>query len=575
MITKLIPLVLKPVFCGISNRWKIYSNSKSDIWRDTLILGFSGVMFLLIYRITLWALNTLQENSHLASLPLIHPLSAILMILFFMLLTSNIVAGLAFLYFSEDLELLLSTPISKLSLFIGKGLQIFIFSSWMPFIFLFPFLIAFGVHYQLKFEFFLMIPVILIPYFIIPTALGIVIATLVSILLPARRIKIAKISIFFVIIILAYTIISLLKNLFSSLNSVTDISRLLRIFTAPTTFWIPSRWTANIFESLLTPLEYSVYPDYILLFSTSIASVALAHLIIELFHQSAYSASKIEPHSTKSMLPTLTLLLNFIFRFTKQNTRAVLKKEFLTTVRETSHLFEAIMLSGIGLLYLYNLQFLSALKNVSAEDSFSWITTLFLLNTSMNAFLITAICTRFVFPSIAREGRSFWIILSSPMTTFEILRTKRLGWMFPVSFIGLIFATISAVQVGYSTEAVLLSVLFTILVCYNIVSAAIGFGAAFALQNSDHPTQVTGGIGSFLFMLYSCCLILLNMIPTWYLLNKANEYQTGSFSENFAESVFDITIFVAITITIIVANLIIPRFSLKIGCNALEKLRTN
>jgi hypothetical protein len=68
-------------------------------------------------------------------------------------------------------------------------------------------------------------------------------------------------------------------------------------------------------------------------------------------------------------------------------------------------------------------------------------------------------------------------------------------------------------------------------ICISIVAAAIGFGAMHSLRGeSDHPSQVSGGLGSFVFMIFSVMVIFINLIPICLITTIANLQEDVPFS---------------------------------------------
>jgi ABC-2 type transport system permease protein len=514
---KFIPLLLKPTVLGFRNRWSSTHRSNYERGRDAVLLSFSILMFIGIFQLTLWSLGQMGEMPALATLPTLQPLAVALMLLSFMLLTSNLAAALVLMYLSKDLDCIVASPLSVSRLFFNKFLHVCIVSSWMPFLFLIPLLLAFGYNFGSGLEFYVAIPFVLIPYMMIPTALGILAATLISIVLPARRTAMARFIFVCIAIAVGTSIIYLLKTAFSAITSPTEVTRMIRVFTLPSTNWIPSRWAASLFDNLINRSQHSVWTELSLLYSTALWTSCLAYISVELFYPLAYSNTQVEPDGKTNHSPSFDRLCKRLVAPLSRPYRAMLLKEFKSVIRDVSHLFEVIMLGGMCGIYLLNLQSFTVLDNVPVAHRNSWIATIFLLNIAMNAFVITALCTRFVFPSMSREGSAYWIVATAPISRRTLLLTKRTCWLIPVSFMGVGFVLLSTILLKLPITLVIITCCSSFLICYGVVSGAVGLGSAFALTDAEHPSQVTGGIGSFLFMLFACLLIFVNLMPVWIL----------------------------------------------------------
>ena len=176
------------------------------------------------------------------------------------------------------------------------------------------------------------------------------------------------------------------------------------------------------------------------------------------------------------------------------------------------------MLTGIATVYVYNLRLVSALDQLPAESVLWWRGLLFLINICLGAFVSTAICTRFIFPSVSIEGRAFWILRAAPLDLAALLQLKFKSWIGPVTLINAAVFTLGAYAIGAQIGVVILSFYLSICMAYGIVGLALGLGALFSDFSIESPSQLAAGLGSLTFMLSSTLLIFLSVAPLWGLL---------------------------------------------------------
>ena len=99
---------------------------------------------------------------------------------------SNVVTALSNYYLSDDLELLLSMPISKVNFFFARFIETFAQSSWMVLSLAVPIFISYGIVYGQGLSYYVLLAVVISSFSIIPTALGVGLASVLVSVFPAR-----------------------------------------------------------------------------------------------------------------------------------------------------------------------------------------------------------------------------------------------------------------------------------------------------------------------------------------------------------------------------------------------------
>lgn len=523
MTNRYIPLLIRPNLQAFVNRWSDRTRSNFERGRDLILIFLSLFVGTVIYVVTKFSIEKMHETPGLTYLPPLHPLSVSLMLLLFMLITSNVASSFIFLFLAKDLDRVMASPISPLKIFMSKFSHIVIISSWMPFVFLLPFLVAFGIHYTAPFYFYLISPFILLPFFIIPAAIGLSLATIVSLILPARRNRIARILFGLLVISMIYGLFSLFKSAFMDESSSIQLTRAIRMFTMPATQWFPSRWVASIFNIILSKKNDSILPEVLLLYSSAIWTVTFSYILIELLLPRAYSNTQIESAAKSINRYSTNRLLLRLLSPLPPLVRQTFLREIRVIVRDVGYLFEVLMLLSLSAIYMANLKSYLVIDKIPLAERASWAFQIFLMNITMNAFIMTSLCVRFVFPSISREGEAFWILTTSPVSRKKILMLKFQCWLVPVIIISEIFLLISASLLKIPWPMLIMYGVSCMGICISIVAAAIGFGAMHSLRGeSDHPSQVSGGLGSFVFMIFSVLIIFINLIPICIITTIAN-----------------------------------------------------
>lgn len=509
----MIPILLKPKLLGIANRWKRQVSRRSKIVQDLVIIAFCIGLMILIYTGAHDVLVRTRFASKLIYLPASQPLSLILLPLFAMLLFSNCVIAIGSLFLGSDLELLLSSPLTPLRFFYGKFCYIMFNSSWMPFMFMAPVLLAFGITYHAPLSYYAIWPLLLIPYFLIPSALAMFVAVVFTIIIPANRTKEILLLCLLLILFGVYQLIDILGLSGRNISNFEEIVRLVSLFSMSNLYWLPSNWVASCLKQLLEPDGSSWLAEVLLLYCCTAMLISLAYMSLEKLHGQAYSKARNIKQKVKLSGQNLRNHLNFLLPSLAPPKQALLTKEYRMLVREVTQVVQLSLLLVLCLIYIYNLRIFGTVEALPEDIRADWKNFFFIGNVAMGAFIATAICTRFVFPSVSLEGRAYWLLVSGPMDIAELIKTKFWFWFTPISIVSAAFFAAGAYIIGASPFLIGVNVVSAMIICYGIVGLGIGLGALFADFDWEHSTELAASFGSFIYMLLSIFLILCSIVP--------------------------------------------------------------
>ncbi|MBP9837804.1 MAG: hypothetical protein KBC84_03735 [Proteobacteria bacterium] len=514
-----IPILLKPKYLSACNYFK-----KNDDWqskfRDFVIFTFAISIMLGIHYGGIWVLH---KGSTEKSYIFFHPsllFGLMFVYLFALIVFSNISTALTSIYSSNDLDLVLSSPIKKSKFFIGKFVDISFSSSWITFIFVLPAIFAVARFYQASVSYYLWSLVLLIPYFGIATALGIVVSTLyVRYVLPCLT-KIVR-QILVLIIIIGFILISAKIYQSSTFNfsSSEDILKLISFLNVPNVIWLPSHWLSTALSNKLVSPQFSLLPYFGLLYSTFFSFFCLALLLINLLHFEAYSSST----NAKTLLQVNSgnsqRFFEKLFWFVSPQSRSLIVKDIKSLSRDSSQQMQLLMIGGIFLVYFYNYRLLHGLESQLGNNSNSWWKNfIFLINGYIETFVITAISLRFVFQSVSLEGSVFWVLQSSPLSTRKFLELKFNFWFYILSAVlGVVFG-LGAYLSTFSILMFFVKLILTVVTSYGVVGLAIGLGAYYSNFSWEHSSQLIASFGSLVFMLSSVLLVSLDLIVVSFIL---------------------------------------------------------
>ncbi len=513
LLASLFPLLLRPKVLALKNHARGNYNLRTQFGRDIVLAIFSVGIVYAIFKGTTSALLAIRANSALAYLHPSLPLNMLLLMLLLMLFLSNMVAAVGSFYNSRDLELLLASPIKPFTFFWGRFCDVLLSSSWMAAIFAVPALMAFGQVYHAGFAYYAILPAALIPYFVIPSSLSIIAVTIMARVIPIARTREIVLMILLLCVALVYMTLRMLAPTAATFNDINELLKVFAIISLPQMSWIPSHWAGVATAELLESSGKNVWTYLAPLFGFALTCVSVAHLTVRFFHAEAFTKSRnnrvsVCVNSKRSQERVLSIMhpINSVYR-------ALLVKEIRMFTRDIAQAIQFLLLLGLCLIYLYNFRMLHAIEGLPSATRAYWQGFLIFANVGLGAFIVTAICSRFVFPSMSLEGQSFWILQSAPIKLHDVLRAKFWCWLFPICFISSVIFGSGALAIDAPWQIVLVNAMTSWILCYGAVGLAVGLGAVFSNFDWEHSSQLAASFGSLLFMLASSITIGISLIP--------------------------------------------------------------
>ena len=400
---------------------------------------------------------------------------------FGILLLSNIITALSSFFLARDLDMLASAPVDWLRLYGAKLLETLVHSSWMVVLMAFPLFAAYGVAYEGGLLFPLIALGAFVPFLVIPTVIGSAITLVLVNVFPARRTR----DILSVIAVLSAGGLVLLFRLLrpeklarpEGFRSLVDFISVLRTPTSPL---LPSEWLQRTVMGWLTDK-----PDWLalyLLWSTAAAFVVLGAALhrawyVKGFSKSQESAERWAREGTFHRVGTRVFAPFGVLR------REMVMKELRLFFRDTTQWSQLILLAVLVVVYVFNIKFLplrgegvsTLLRNVIP-----------FLNLVLAGFVLASIAARFIFPGVSLEGRTLWLLKSSPMRMDDLLWTKFWTGMLPLLILalGIVGVTNTLLQVSDFMFAV--SIFSITFLTFAIAGLAIGFGTMFPQFDTEN-----------------------------------------------------------------------------------------
>ncbi len=513
-----IARLLGPFFRGIGNRRR--SAGRSDVAR-ALLFASVGLLFALFvfagfYRVLLY----IGEFDEFTA-PLTHRvLDTVSTFVLTVLLASTIVTALATQYLSDDLSLLVSSPVPLPALYGARLILTLLQASWMVILFIVPIYAAFAASAASPTRFVVAVALSFPPLVLIATCVGSMVTAALMAAFPARRVKemLLFLSALFVVLLVFLIRVQQPERLLNP-RSIYDVTEFFATFSTPSSPFLPSSWTTSVLTAGRNGEALPLMP-LALLWSTGAALVVIGCWTARSLYLIGYSRAQESRPARLSSLPLVDGILETLSRPFEPRFRSLLLKDLRTFLRDTTQWSQLLLLVALVVVYLYNFSVLPAnftFATFYLQNLFSF------LNLGLAGFVLAAVAVRFVFTSVSSEGRAFWILRSSPLTMEKLLWSKFWTALPPLLLLSQVLTIASNHFLGATTFMTVLSSVTILFVTFGIVGLGVGMGAAFPKFKFENVTQIAGSSGGLLYMIaatsFIAAVLFLESIPVYLILS--------------------------------------------------------
>ncbi|HEY8515607.1 MAG TPA: hypothetical protein VIS07_08840 [Candidatus Binatia bacterium] len=469
-----------------------------------LTAAFWVVCFLFFVRV-LYYFNTIGDFGPLLTQRL---LSLLLMSFFVILLISNTVAALTTFYLADEVTLLLAAPVSYRRLHHARFVETLISSSWMVLLFGLPAFLAYGVVYRAGAQFYLGAVAMMLPFLVIPAAIGVIVTTCLVLIFPARRARDAMLVGVGLLIGLAFLGARLLRpERLADPTGLVGFTAFLVGLDDPSPY-LPTTWAANVLIPLLRveagePLFYLG-----MLASTGAMLFVLSAALVERVYLKAWSAAQQGRMHGAAGERTLSRVLRALARPLPGTPGLLLVKDVTVFLRDASQWSQLILLLVLVVIYVYNFTALpigdgtplaTVVRDVAA-----------LCNLGLAAFVTTAVAVRFVYPMVSLEGRSWWILRTAPVSLEKLWWSKFWIGYVPLVVFGLALVGITNHLLEVPRGLTLIFVATMLPLIAVVVSLGLAFGALYPRLDTQNAAHIATGFGAIVYMV--TCLGFIALI---------------------------------------------------------------
>lgn len=490
--------ILMPKALTIRARARVSTRGK--IGRVLLLSTLGVVFWALIFGIVFRLLSYFRNVPELGSVLAAKLLGLVLLGFLGLLLLSNVITALSTFFLARDLDMLVGSPVGRLSLYGAKLLETGVNSSWMVLLMAVPIFTAYGMAYHGGWWFAPVVAAALIPFLIIPTAFGAAVTLLLVTVLPARRTR--EMLGTFGIIAGAGTVVAfrlLRPERLVHPEGFRSLVDFLAVVRAPTSPLLPSEWVQS---AVMGWLRYDGDGlSFLMLWAVALVLLAVGAVMHRNVYARAYSkAQDTAGRGVVRHVSRASMLLSAI----PSPRRELLLKELRVFFRDSTQWSQLILLVVLVFVYVFNVRFLP----VSGDGvTFMLANIIPFLNLILAGFVLASVAARFLFPSVSTEGRTWWLLKSSPLSMRDLLWAK--FWVGTLPLLALALAIVFATDVllGVTQFMTAVSIGTITMMTFALAGLAIGLGTLFPQFETENVAQIPTSFGGLLMMMSAISLI--------------------------------------------------------------------
>lgn len=477
-------------------RNRLLALSLLDEMKIALFAAF-GLLFLGGIYFGAWRLLSYLNGVALIGPLLVNKLIALVFITSFsMVAFSSLITSFNTLFFSSDLHWLMATPLPVGKIFTFKAANTFVYSTWMVFLALLPFIAALGRVKEAGAGYYAAAFLLLAPFFGIAVMAGIVASLLLVKFFPSRKTRDFLLFLSVVAITGIYMLFRFIQpERLVKPDGLEVVSQYIAYLDAPTAVYMPSWWiTAGIFGAVTGSLSEVLFYGALLSAACGLAYAGVKALAGRVYF-TGWADSKV--FGTGGKRPKESYRKRSLFG-------AFIDKDLRIFFRDAGQWSQLLVLGALVLVYVFSIYKLP-LDTMYLQNLVSFF------NVGLIGFILSAVALRFSFPLISLEGKNLWLIKSAPFPMTRLFWEKLAFGGIPLVITGALLAFVSSKLLNADPAMVWLLLASTLVMSAGLAFLSVSFGAVFPRFEITNIAQIESSSGGILYMVTSFFYLGLNI----------------------------------------------------------------
>jgi ABC-2 type transport system permease protein len=504
MTTQAFPYLLLPTFWAARNRAR--RRERGDAARAVFFGGIGLAVAATLFTVFFWLSWQLLSYEELGDYLIRLGLSLLFMTFLAFVAFSALVSALSTFFLSEDLRLVLAAPVDPARLFYSRYARTVAQAGWMVVAFVLPVLLGVGLARCAGLVYYLTMPLAVVPFVIIPAAVGCLLTLVLVNTFPARR---ARDVLMLMGALFAIGLILLLRLMrperLLSVQALPDVTAFFSTLQSPVTPLLPSFWAG---EALFAALQGGVDQLHLgALWTTALALSVLARMAFGRYYFTGWSKAQ---EARKARFTRLRGLEAVARRLPlPPAARGLLVKDLKVFLRDTTQWSQLLLLGALAVVYVYNFRVLDLSRipymSLVVKNAYAFV------NLAMAAFVLSAVAVRFVFPAVSAEGPAFWIVRTAPVSLRSFLWSKFWTGFVPILAMAIALTIASNHLLGVEPFLKVLTAVAVTFMTFALVGLAAGMGAMHPRFSAENLTQIAGSYGGIAYMVLAVLFIVVSV----------------------------------------------------------------
>ena len=424
------------------------------------------------------------------------------------------------LFRSPEAGYLLTTPATADQVFAHKFLEAMLYSGWAFLLLGTPLLVAYGIEMSAAWTYYVLFVPYLVGFLLLPSAIGGVGCLVIVYLFPRWK----KWILLLLLAALGVMVVTWFLSLAGSRASdaITDGGWLRRLIDhlKPSQWpFLPSRWmTAGLMQAaqarrigdLDEPLFYLM-----LVWSNGLMVYLVGAVLARRIYRSAYSAATGDArNSRRRRTHPFDWFVLRLLAWTDRRTRAFVVKDLRTFRRDPAQWVQVLIFGTLLLFY-----FLLIPRMPHGHYVLYQRILIGLLNVGVIGLMLATYTSRFVFPLMSLEGRSFWILGLLPIRRDHLLVCKFAYAATLTTTASVAMGLLSEWMLDLPWPVIVIHVIAVAVMALGLCGLGVGLGALLVNLREPNPSKIAAGFGGtinlLLSLLYAVAVIALASVPTF------------------------------------------------------------
>jgi len=513
--------LLRPRLIGQWNRWQRASRPEQATIGFFALVGLAfwvGVFLLFGWLVTTF--HAVEVFGPILSRKL---LEMMMLGLFGLLCFSNVVTALSTYYLSDDLELVLSLPVSRVSFHFARLVDTISQSSWMMAFFGLPIFVAYGYAYEAGWLYVGTLLVVLPAFVLVPAGIGVATASALVRVFPARKIREALVLVGIITLVIAFVLLRAVRpERLVDAESFENVAAYVANLQTPVPALTPPRWASDVLVAALLDKPLPGL-ELGLLLTGAIAMTGLARWLTSAVYDEGRTRAQDARAARLAKAGWLDVVLRVWTRPLPPVARSIVMKDVKTFVRDPSQWSQVFLVGSIVVITIASVAALP-LDIFRGPWAPFWKNFFAYGAHALVGFIMAAVAARFQFTAVSNEKRGFWVVRTAPITAREFLWAKVWPFIVPMILVGETLAISSTMILEADAVLVGIAAATAFGLAFGISGVAVGMGAIWPDFKADNAARVAAGPAGVLFMVMSLLLtfavVSLEMLPTYLLLRS-------------------------------------------------------